>query len=1152
MRQRLVRLLFLLWVGQGGMAAAQPLVFEVRDLNLNVVPDNAPANLSAPVDSGRILYFTAEDPLHGVELWRTDKTGAASRVVKDLVAGSDSSFPSLLTPVQGRLFFASRRTTPVGVPGRFPSRTETLLWGTDGTPGGTVRLAATPGVLPQRWVVVLGEDVVFVRQVGAEHELWRSDGTLEGTRRLVGLGSLRPVELLPAGPLLFLLGVDQGLRLWRSDGTSQGTFPVTDVRPQTSAGFAVLEDELLFVAEDAEHGVELWRSDGTVAGTEVAVDRAPGPESSFPTVGPVFGGRAYVFAGNCGGECVFKTDGTPGGTVPAPELAPPGVERPHDFAVARGQLFFVAHRPGGVSQEVWVTDGTVAGTRRVWTGRYRRRLATLGEKFLYQERANLEGSQVWVSDGTVAGTFALEGFVTVEAASTVEDRVFLSDGEGIWVSDGTSGNTRPFLTAQPTPGSSNPSALTPFGDAVFFTAADGMTVFNGGVRDPALWKSDGTAEGTVPVVEDFFAQELVAVDDRLFAASVHRLWGTDGTAAGSGELPVGEPYIKELTPVGENLLFRTRPDFGQRLWRTDGTVTGTSLLMDLNPGYANLCGPGACAPPPSFPRSLTPLPPSRQEVLFVALDEVPQLWRSDATVQGTLSIKSFAVGSGSPTNKYPRELVGLNDVVLFVAFEEETGWELWRSDGSAAGTRPVLDLVTGPGSSRPHGLTQVGSVVYFAVEPQSDHFELWRSDGSAAGTRRIKALQDVEPRLAPGKAVALGNRLFFAASHESTGEELWVSDGSAAGTTLVQDIQPGPLGSSPQSIAAVDSKAGDAIVFAADDGLRGLEPWRSDGSAEGTFRVRDLAPGPAPSSPSAFTPVGPLVFFAADADQHGRELFAFHRSAPQRPPCQSHELCLGQDRFRVTVSWRDFAGNTGQGVPVTTESDDSGLFWFFHENNWEMLVKVVDGCGFNGHHWVFAAATTNVEYTLFVEDTLSGQRGRYFNPLGQSSPAVTDTGTFPCSPSPIRQPLPSRVVTELPGVLVENRAVDASDATRDSSSILCRETPSVACLLDERFEVEVEWEDFAGETGIGRVVLFATPDSGLFWFFSPHNWEMLVKVVDGCAFNDRYWVFAAATTNVGYTLRVTDTLQGQTQVYENPLGRTSAAVTDAAAFATCP
>jgi hypothetical protein len=102
-------------------------------------------------------------------------------------------------------------------------------------------------------------------------------------------------------------------------------------------------------------------------------------------------------------------------------------------------------------------------------------------------------------------------------------------------------------------------------------------------------------------------------------------------------------------------------------------------------------------------------------------------------------------------------------------------------------------------------------------------------------------------------------------------------------------------------------------------------------------------------------------------------------------------LCLGGNRFRVEVSWKDFQGNTGPGAVVPGAAADSGLFWFFGPSNWELLVKVLDGCAVNGHHWVFAAATTTVEYVLTVTDTSTGEVATWRNPLGKASPAITAT-----------------------------------------------------------------------------------------------------------------------------------------------------------------
>ena len=110
-------------------------------------------------------------------------------------------------------------------------------------------------------------------------------------------------------------------------------------------------------------------------------------------------------------------------------------------------------------------------------------------------------------------------------------------------------------------------------------------------------------------------------------------------------------------------------------------------------------------------------------------------------------------------------------------------------------------------------------------------------------------------------------------------------------------------------------------------------------------------------------------------------------------------LCLGGGRFRVEVAWKDFQGGAGPGSVVPgAHTDDSGLFWFFAPDNWELLVKVLDGCAVNGHHWVFAAATTTVEYVLTVTDTRTDQAWTWRNPPGRPSPAVADVNALGCTP----------------------------------------------------------------------------------------------------------------------------------------------------------
>lgn len=117
-----------------------------------------------------------------------------------------------------------------------------------------------------------------------------------------------------------------------------------------------------------------------------------------------------------------------------------------------------------------------------------------------------------------------------------------------------------------------------------------------------------------------------------------------------------------------------------------------------------------------------------------------------------------------------------------------------------------------------------------------------------------------------------------------------------------------------------------------------------------------------------------------------------------------------------------------------------------------------------------------------------------------------------------------------------------------NSAGTCVADGQTRCLLDSRYSVSVEWWTSGGESGFGRVVRAGTNESGLFWFFDPANWEVLIKVLDGCALSDSVWVFAASTTDLGFSIRVTDTVTGVVREYVGDPGEPAAAITDGMAF----
>jgi hypothetical protein len=305
--------------------------------------------------------------------------------------------------------------------------------------------------------------------------------------------------------------------------------------------------------------------------------------------------------------------------------------------------------------------------------------------------------------------------------------------------------------------------------------------------------------------------------------------------------------------------------------------------------------------------------------------------------------------------------------------------------------------------------------------------------------------------------------------------------------------------------------------------------------------------------------------------EYGAGLVHARRSVAAAQPACTAQTCLTlhRGRFEIRVDWKDFDGNTGSGRVVPVESMTSGLMWFFRSNNWEMLIKVLNGCPVNDHYWVFAAATTNVEYTLHVTDKNTGATTSYHNPLGRRSPAVTDTRAFAsCPGATTAAPNEALATTGLPtGALAEALSQDAWLQDPDAEvlaadmgwtalepvpdEVFPKAGPCPAgqmCLNRNRFRVEVDWTDARGNQGVGRSAAAGSDDSGLLWFFDRSNWEMLVKVLNGCGVNGHYWVFAAATTNVEYRLRIIDRDTGQRIGYVNTQGRRSPALVNTRAF----
>ena len=508
----------------------------------------------------------------------------------------------------------------------------------------------------------------------------------------------------------------------------------------------------------------------------------------------------------------------------------------------------------------------------------------------------------------------MDGFVA--SAGTV----YFGASDGIhgfepWRSDGTAAGTR--LVADVCPGScaSQPHGFAVVGRNVFFLADDG---FHG----PELWKSDGTAAGTALVKDLLAAGEigslhgLAELSGRLiFALDYYgersELWTSDGTAAGTfrlaqfGRASLGNNLVP-LARLGRKLFFVAwAPAHGEELWMTDGTAAGTVLLKDVNPGPS-----GSAYGNPEKTVAV-----AGGKLFFLTNGPQGGLWVSDGTPSGTVPV----TGPDGPYNL--RELISWGREVAFFASRDRQVLELWRSDGTAAGTRAVKKI-----SMNSYFLSFVAGRLFF-----SSDCEIWASDGTARGTLSLRSFGSgfscTYNRPVPLTQGGGGGKLLFTADDGVRGREVWQTDGTPAGTALVADLYPGPASSTVYGSGAfaggrwyfrarsgedvgfqlwtttgtaantrmlrinrqasglhVDGRGGlvgprafldgdGKLLFQGGDGVTGAELAQSDGTAAGTFVIKDLKPGGDASLPGELLRIGATVFFRTDAGTGSEKLW---------------------------------------------------------------------------------------------------------------------------------------------------------------------------------------------------------------------------------------------------------------------------------------
>ncbi len=610
---------------------------------------------------------------------------------------------------------------------------------------------------------------------------------------------------------------------------------------------------LYFTATTDALGAELWKTDGTQSGTVLVKDIAPGVLGSGPyqltNVDGVLYFRAYSPEENV--QRLWKSDGTAVGTVPIDAAIS---VRARYLQNVNGVLYYIDER-SDTGWELWRSDGTAAGTRIVKDinpgsdGSYVRQLVSVGNTIYFSALTSTTGYELWKSDGTEAGTTMvvelfpggessrpgamvnLNGVLLFEAT----DNVY---GRELWKSDGTAAGTVLVKDIQPTGGTTGTlGSAAVLGGNVYFGANDGVHGFE-------LWKSNGTLGGTV-LVKDIAVGSDAGLSER-FAVTA------------------------QITRVGSSLFFSARSGTGgQELWKTDGTTAGTVLVKAFpndSAGYG--------------PLSLTAV---GNVLYFRASDDATgfELWRSDGTTAGTFRVRDLRAGSsgGLGSVLFNPQLTIVNGALYFRGNDGFTGTEIWKSDGTDAGTICVKNLVTGTRDSFITDPIELGGRLFF-ISNSTDNYStsVWRTDGTPVGTSVVGSQDlyvngplvrmgthlyfqggrgetqgglwrtdgtDVGTVLCvPGNSflelTSTGNRLYFRAPVDNFGDgRLWVTDGTVAGTFALAGTQP----LYPLLIPTNLTNVSGSLYFTAYDQLGGRELWTTDGTNAGTRRVKDIVPG---------------------------------------------------------------------------------------------------------------------------------------------------------------------------------------------------------------------------------------------------------------------------------------------------------------------
>ena len=771
------------------------------------------------------------------------------------------------------------------------------------------------------------------------------------------------------------------------------------------------------------------------------------PRSSAPAFLGKLGNSTYFSAYTVPGAVgagLYATDGTAGGTTQVKAIAGLGVLPGLYFSqleYARSPLFFAAGTKAyftpvesTTGQEVWVTDGTAAGTHitaDVYPGQGGNpiMLGVLGTDLIFFESTSDTNRQIFKTDGTAAGTVVLsnfpqtivnvsDGYVYMRRAVTLNGKVYFAmessrGAHDLWVTDGTSAGTRQLGTSVLSNLGILPSAMTIFGNSILFIGIDQAT---GTTALYALDSATDSLQVLAPAQWNGADINTIAVMDgyALFVGQGSQLWKTDGTVGGTaavtnfplpgnGNLPLGSQDTA-ITRVGNRAVFRGRGSQSDiYLWGTDGTAQGTVPLI--------------AAPDAINSGALQPLigVVGNHGYFVVATASGDQIVVTDGTVAGTHLLTGM--GSLNTLNTGTNVVAGTDSLAFLEVLD--TAQPANRMVYSyVPQTDTLTKIQSGPNSTTIAQLLYDNGHVFFAATNPAMGEEPWISDGTVAGTHQLENImpESLTDDSHPASLVNFGGKVAFLADDGRNGSPIWISDGTAAGTTPIPNIA---RSNSLLPTASLIGSGGALYYFAYGDDQQ-YHFMRVGQPGDVPQALADLWPPLYPLGPWSTVLNGELYFVASKANVNG----LYKTDGTAAGTVAVTDPSVGAPNYLYTVGNKIyFLG--GQQV-YSTDGTPAGTVQLSHSTNYASLgggttLPVLDG----NVYFTTTDASNNVQFWK-TDGTAAGTVAT------ASFPAINGTSirTFPVAT--VNGKLLIQTLPDFPG----SRPLSVSDGTAANTTPL--------------------------------------------------------------------------------------------------------------------